>query len=312
MIEHLLKEHPRPQMLSVPVRRRVRALKQLQTKFVESEAKFFREVHLLECKFENKAFPLMERRKEIISGLSEPTEEEASKFPDDISMLAWEIDPKEITPDLKGIPYFWYTVLRSIPVMADMISPVDEPILKCLTDIRSNVTMDPMSFRLEFEFLPNDYFKNKILYKNYFLKCEPNADSPFEFDGSEIYKCETGKIDWKPGKNVTIKTVMKKQRHRTGSNIRTVTKTVQVRSFFNFFNIPREDAEEDALDKGHAYDYEIATYLRERVIPRAVLYFTGEAFAEESDSGEEAVYETDKDHDVEEEKSASDSELESE
>lgn len=49
-------------------------------------------------------------------------------------------------------------------------------------------------------------------------------------------RCE---IDWKPGKNVTLKKVKKVQQHRSQAGAkRTVIKTVQNDSFFNFFSAP--------------------------------------------------------------------------
>lgn len=45
-------------------------------------------------------------------------------------------------------------------------------------------------------------------------------------------------IDWKKGKNVTVKTIKKNQKHKSRGSIRTVTKTVQNDSFFNFFSPP--------------------------------------------------------------------------
>ena len=50
-----------------------------------------------------------------------------------------------------------------------------------------------------------------------------------------IFSC---KIDWKKGKNVTVKTVKKKQKHKGSGTTRTITKTVQSDSFFNFFSPP--------------------------------------------------------------------------
>ena len=47
------------------------------------------------------------------------------------------------------------------------------------------------------------------------------------------------KIDWNPGKNVTVKLVKKTQKHKARGMKRTVTKTVQNDSFFNFFSPPQ-------------------------------------------------------------------------
>ncbi len=45
-------------------------------------------------------------------------------------------------------------------------------------------------------------------------------------------------IDWNKGKNITVKTIKKTQKHKGRGTKRTVTKTVQNDSFFNFFNPP--------------------------------------------------------------------------
>ena len=45
-------------------------------------------------------------------------------------------------------------------------------------------------------------------------------------------------IHWKKGQNVTVKTIKKVQKHRGRGTKRTVTKTVQNDSFFNFFTPP--------------------------------------------------------------------------
>jgi len=45
-------------------------------------------------------------------------------------------------------------------------------------------------------------------------------------------------IEWTKGKNVTLKTIKKKQKHKGRGTVRTVTKTVPNDSFFNFFTPP--------------------------------------------------------------------------
>jgi nucleosome assembly protein 1-like 1 len=86
-------------------------------------------------------------------------------------------------------------------------------------------------------------------------------------------------IDWKKGKNVTVKVVKKKQKHRSRGSVRTVTRTVQNDSFFNFFEPPTVDDVENEMDE-HIQslltaDFEIGHYIRERIVPNAVLFFTG-------------------------------------
>ncbi|KAG7215851.1 hypothetical protein INR49_021832 [Caranx melampygus] len=78
------------------------------------------------------------------------------------------------------------------------------------------------------------------------------------------------------GKNVTLKTIKKKQKHKGRGTVRTVTKTVPNDSFFNFFT-PPEVPENGEL----------------RIVPRAVLYFTGEAIEDDDDDYDEEGEEAD-------------------
>ena len=39
------------------------------------------------------------------------------------------------------------------------------------------------------------------------MKCLPDPEDPFNFEGPEIFKCVGCTIDWLPGKNLTIKQV---------------------------------------------------------------------------------------------------------
>lgn len=45
-------------------------------------------------------------------------------------------------------------------------------------------------------------------------------------------------INWKKGKNVTVRIIKKKQKHQKSGTTRTVTKQEQQDSFFNFFTPP--------------------------------------------------------------------------
>ena len=77
-----------------------------------------------------------------------------------------------------------------------------------------------------------------------------------------------------------MKTVKKKQKHKSKGNVRTITKQVKNDSFFNFFDPPpipddpNADIDPETQDLLTA-DFEIGHYIRDRIIPRAVLFFTG-------------------------------------
>jgi len=92
--------------------------------------------------------------------------------------------------DSKGVPEFWLTIFKNVELLADMIQDHDEPILKHLTDIKVHYLEDPMGFALEFFFSPNDYFENRVLTKTYEMKCQPDEEDPFSFEGLEIHKCK--------------------------------------------------------------------------------------------------------------------------
>merc|ERR1740124_213989 len=183
-----------------------------------------------------------------------------------------------------------------------MVQEHDEPVLAALTDVKVTFSdgsneSSPMGFTLHFYFEPNEYFTNDELTKEYEMKCAPPAGDPFSFDGPEIYRCKGCPIDWKQGKNLTLKTVNKKQKHKKNGNVRTTTKEIKNDSFFNFFDPPLlpDDPEAVVDDKTQdllTADFEIGHYIRERIVPRAVLFFTGEALEgygeeEEGSAGEE-------------------------
>ena len=76
---------------SAPVKRRIKALKQLQLATLNIEAKFYEEVHALECKYNKMCAPVFEKRCEIAAGIYEPTDAEC----------VWESDDEDSKDDSK-------------------------------------------------------------------------------------------------------------------------------------------------------------------------------------------------------------------
>jgi len=288
------------QSLPAPVQRRLKALKKIQFETTKMEAKFWEEVHKLECKYHQLYTPLYEKRAQITKGDYEPKEEECDWPSDDEeSELAEDVKEKVKVEDdkekkeekpAKGVPEFWLTIFKNIEITQDMIQEQDEPALKALNDVKvtfSDSQADTsMGFKLHFSFGPNDYFTDTELTKEYEMKCGASEQDPFSFDGPEIYKCKGCPINWKPNKNLTVKTIKKKQKHKSKGNVRTITKQVKNDSFFNFFDPPPlpEDPEAEVDPETQELltsDFEIGHYIRDRVVPRAVLFFTGEALEED-------------------------------
>merc|ERR1711994_456552 len=293
--------------LPAPVKRRLKALKKIQLETTKIEAKFYEEVHKLECKYHLQYSPFYEKRAQITKGDYEPkddecdwpSDDEESELAEDVKdKVKVEEDDKEKKDEkpAKGVPEFWLTIFKNIEITQDMIQEHDEPALATLNDVKvtfSDGAGDtPMGFKLHFLFGPNDYFTDTELTKEYEMKCVPSELDPFSFDGPEIFRCKGCPIHWKPNKNLTVKTVKKKQKHKSKGNVRTITKQVKNDSFFNFFDPPTlpDDPEAEVDPETQELltsDFEIGHYIRERVVPRAVLFFTGEALEEEDFDEEE-------------------------
>merc|ERR1712141_65460 len=289
--------------LPAPVKRRLKALKKIQLESTKIEAKFYEEVHKLECKYHEMYKPLYDQRAKITKGDYEPNDDEcewpsdeeddelAGDMKDKAKLEDEKAKKEKEEKDVKGIPDFWLTIFKNVDMLQEMVQESDEPVLTKLTDITVTFSESPMGFTLHFYFAPNDYFSNSVLTKEYEMKCEPSEDDPFSFEGPEIFKCKGCTINWKEGKNLTVKTVKKKQKHKSKGNVRTITKQVKNDSFFNFFDPPPipddpdADVDPETQDLLTA-DFEIGHYIRDRIIPRAVLFFTGEAL-EEDDFDEE-------------------------
>uniref|UniRef100_A0A4W2DGR0 Nucleosome assembly protein 1 like 1 n=1 Tax=Bos indicus x Bos taurus TaxID=30522 RepID=A0A4W2DGR0_BOBOX len=288
-----LVETPTGYVESLPrvVKRRVNALKNLQVKCAQIEAKFYEEVHDLERKYAVLYQPLFDKRFEIINAIYEPTEEECEWKPDEEDEISEELKEKakiedekkdEEKEDPKGIPEVWLTVFKNVDLLSDMH----------LKDIKVKFSDagQPMSFVLEFHFEPNEYFTNEVLTKTYRMRSEPDDSDPFSFEGPEFMGCTGCQIDWKKGKNVTLKTIKKKQKHKGRGTVRTVTKTVSNDCFCNFFAPPEVPESGDLDDDSEAIlaaDFEIGHFLHEHIIPRSVLYFTGEAIEDDDDDYDE-------------------------
>lgn len=117
-------------------------------------------------------------------------------------------------------------MLKRVDIIKELIQPWDEPVLENLIDIQvillEPIETDPtmvsikflninfnfefndknrffkyskikffklQGFVLEFHFAPNDYFSHSVLTKEYQMKCAPDPNDPFHFEGCEIVKC---------------------------------------------------------------------------------------------------------------------------
>ncbi|VDD90663.1 unnamed protein product [Enterobius vermicularis] len=265
--------------LPASIKRRVKALKKLQIEEIKA--------------FVYSVAPSI--RRAIVVGDYEPTDEEADCLiingltEEDAKKIEETSAPEPETPT-KGIPDFWLNLLKGVDHIAEMIQEHDEPILKHLVDVTVQIGENPDSFTLTFHFTPNEYFKQTELTKWYKLKLTPDEDNIFDYEGPMVVEAKGSEITWNEGKDVTKKVIKKKQKKGSGAG-KFVTKTVKNDSFFNFFDpivIPEKEKGKEVTDDEYdedrellRADFEIGQLIRDQIIPRAVLFFTGEAAADD-------------------------------
>jgi len=310
--------------LPVVVKNRVKALKKLQFETINAEAEYYKEIHALDVKYQKVYDAINSKRTGVIKGDHEPVGVEIDWPSDEEDKEDGETKPKTLVNGVEkmtvkdydenttGIPKFWFHSLKNAneEALMGLVEPHDEPILKHLTDITVALN-EPKNtgFTLRFHFSTNPFFLNDVLTKEYELRDGPDPESPLEYDGPEIFRCKGCKIDWNEGKDITQKMVkikmMKESNGENGSPEEMVTKEVKADSFFNFFSPPDvpEDPKAEVSDDVRAIlaiDFDVGFAIKEKIIPRAVLYFTGELFDDDDDDFEDCDTEKEDDDDFEE------------
>ncbi|KAJ7979335.1 Nucleosome assembly protein [Quillaja saponaria] len=278
--------------LSPKVKKRVEVLREIQGQHDELEAKFFEERAALEAKYQKLYQPLYNKRFDIVNGVTEV--EGVSNEP--------AAESEEKAADEKGVPEFWLTALKNNEVTSEEVSERDEEALKYLRDIKWSRIENPKGFKLEFFFDDNPYFKNSVLIKTYHMIDE---DEPI------LEKAIGTEIEWYPGKCLTQK-LLKKKPKKGSKNAKPITKTEVCESFFNFFSPPLVPEDDEDIDEDRAeelqnqmeQDYDIGSTIKDKIIPHAVSWFTGEAIQEfgdiEDDDDEDDIEEEDEDEEEEE------------
>jgi len=169
-------------------------LKQIDDKYLELDKQYEKEVNEILRKYRALQKPFLKERHDILIDASKAEE----KLPFGQETTG--------TPAIKG---FWSQVLKNNDRMRDMIESHDCPVLEYLHDITCGEveghedSVD--SFSLSFHFVANPYFKNEVLVKKY------KTSRPCHYrDDYSVDEIESTKIDWFPGKDVTVHMVAKK------------------------------------------------------------------------------------------------------
>eukprot|EP01057_Protomagalhaensia_wolfi_P004981 Protomagalhaensia_wolfi_Nauph_80__4980@NODE_525_length_2379_cov_81_206838_g391_i0_p2_GENE_NODE_525_length_2379_cov_81_206838_g391_i0NODE_525_length_2379_cov_81_206838_g391_i0_p2_ORF_typecomplete_len340_score77_73NAP/PF00956_18/4_9e52_NODE_525_length_2379_cov_81_206838_g391_i01161135 len=243
------------------------------------ESKYRQEWLQLKLKYYNQLSPFFKGRLDVLR--QPPTERPATTPP-----------PNDRSNQLTSlnVPDFWLVAMNNHPVVAATIGTHDEPILKHIEDITYDWEngQEQLGFSITFKFADNPFFGNKELVKKFGLEQDPET---FE---SILTKSIGTKIDWKPGKDVTVKTVTKQQRNKRTGDIRMVKKNVERVSFFHFFDsheIPPDsvlDAMDDrdvrSLENILELEYEVGCILRDKIISHAVGWYLGVEVDDEEES----------------------------
>ncbi|KAK4730012.1 hypothetical protein R3W88_023000 [Solanum pinnatisectum] len=257
------------------IRMRVDVLREIQSQYNELEAQFLEEKAALEAKFHKLYEPLYNKRYEIVNGVVEAGDEGTV-----------EEETNELEGD-KGIPHFWLLAMKNNEIIAKEITEKDEDALQYLKDVKWNRLDDAKGFKLEFFFDTNPYFNNNVLTKTYHMVSE---------DEHILENAIGTEIEWFPSKCLTQK-ILKKKPKKGSNDTKPIIKTEECESFFHFFDPPQlpEDAEEldeetaELLQGQMEQDYEIGSTIREKIIPHAVSWFTGEAVPiDDEEEGDDA------------------------
>ncbi|KAI1726249.1 nucleosome assembly protein (NAP) domain-containing protein [Ditylenchus destructor] len=281
--------------LSRTVMRRVRAVKKNQLEVIDLETKFNQRVHELNKEFEPLFNTAFMKRKALVMGEHEPSDNECdvplihALTPEALKTIE-ENAPADASPS-KGVPDFWLQAMYNTFTLGSLIEEHDAEILKYISDITYQSHVNPNGFTLFFHFEENPFFADRILKKEYEIQIAPEKDDPFSYDGPMVTKCMGCPIHWYDGKDVTKLEVKDDD---TG-------KKVPVNTFFKFFDEKPQQLSkdnEDGVNEATADDFNVGLFIRDELIPRAVLYFTGEKEddydeEESTDSGDDEFVEKD-------------------
>ena len=264
---------------------RVEELKDIHNEREELMKEYLAERATMEAKYQQLSQPLYERRKDVILG---KMDEQISSV-NEAEEFAVNADTDYIE---KGIPQFWACAIHQMPVTEGIVSEKDIECLGYLEDVKCTNYENGEGFRLEFHFAPNDYFENSVLTKSYDVPNLLLADEPIL---KNVQGCE---VEWKTNQSLTHIEITKQQRGKgkNSGQVRTVTKKERCDSFFHFFT-PPEMPSLDTMDEEKALrleaefdrDYDVAQAFRSHIIPKAIMWFSGDAMEQEMEAAMEGM-----------------------
>lgn len=315
-------------------------LKILQQEHNEIETEFKREIHELNKKYRVKYDPLYRKRYDamkdgdntlpdfwltamrnhpMLNDMIKPADEPVLKYLEDIR-CEWK-EPEPSAGGSGGAVAVGGTPPAPTPAVGG--TGEDPTSRKETTPEKPNPSASSAAhtekgFALHFLFKEdNPYFGPPYeLIKTYQLEESSDLTDPV------LSHIESTDIPWKEGKDITKKSVTRKQKNKRTKQVRKTTEMVSCDSFFNFFksqDIPTEDQldelGEDGVDELEAEiesDYCAGTIIRDKIIPRAVDWYTGEAEVSDMETDEDEDGDSDDESDEDDDDNDSDDEDEDE
>lgn len=254
--------------------KRVNALLKLHDDFEGLNQEMNKEIAEIEKKYLTKFTPLWNKRGEIVKGSVEPTDDESK--PKEAFELPGLTDKAE-----KGIPKFWLTALMNHSQIGSLIEDVDAEPLAYLVDIKFEDT--EKEIKAEFFFEENPFFSNTVLTKVI----------TFDDEQDEIENIQNTPIQWKEGKNFTVKKVQKKTKGKgkAGKKPTVQVQTVEesVPCFFSTFLSPVDEEAEEEDDQPNELQflqYQCLAVLKDIIVPNAVEWFLGRGVEDNEGMGD--------------------------
>ena len=176
------------------------------------------------------------------------------------------------------MPDFWSKAIEGHPMLMQIITEKDKPILKHITSIKAEKAEEPSPMiTIELFFSENEFFSNASL----------KFTTREEKEGGRTEEVIGQVINWHEGKDVTKKKIKKKQKNKKTKETRTITKTVPDESFFNVFESKKkpegfdekddddEDSENEKLMQGLDEAHDAANDLYDMYQGEALEYYLG-------------------------------------
>jgi nucleosome assembly protein 1-like 1 len=240
-----------PDMTPVQRTRAIAALEALQAEHdrLQGEVRMARR-HLLE-RARDLTQQLHDARKAVIEGSMKPSEAEAvaKSFGKEASLAGWTVEasmlPERAAAEAEAeaavaageegdeaVPFknFWLATLQAHPMWSEVIQEYDVPVMEYLTDVRCRMHDNWKGYTMTWTFCENPFFSNKTLDKSVYFANEVDGDGRVSID-----RLEGTKIDWFPGKDVTV-TVKKAKGKGKGKGKKGGSKVEERDSVFRYMS----------------------------------------------------------------------------